>query len=829
MNRILKTLLLFVFALGLSAPVAAHAQSYGLYQNCQLQTAQGAAVAGAQVYFLTQPANTSNLTPQAQVYSSSTGGAVTQPLITDGFGSCSAYLSPGLYTVVYISPFTGTRIFPDQAVLLPSGGSGTLINPITQIEWPIASGPSLPTSLCPTATTGSLTSGSATIIVASTSNIYVGQLVTGTGVPSGTYVLSTNTSASTVALTQNATNTASGVSLSFFSIGQPFQNTSNSQEYFCAENGWTSTGVQGSGTTGYLPKFTGTTSIGDSLVDEGITTANTLTIPEFLVQNTPTLPGVGGVFPFVVNFGPQPVNSNQQSFQFRIGGQQGTTGSATAECYNESTCFWVIDDYSDQSSPVQIFAPNLTSPNNLQMVIGQGPGAFAQMAFQYNYLGGSDSEHNYGAWDVSSALPQITADATGVVQFPTTNVSAQVPTCLVPDQLTLVSTSQAFATGCPTYLGSQFGVGAPGATGPTFVQANTNGGGDSEAFATSVTSGNVSIVEFQTTGSISGIGVTDTLGTSYTLKASHAGTGGAPSIAVFAGSLPSSGADTVTITSPPGSSDMVGVSEVANITTTIDTSSGSSATTTGADGSRLFFSITTANSPDYIFATSGTSVSYDPITTYAPFTVDSQNGCCGRTGAQMISHAVVTGPGSTYLWSSVIATNPYALFSGLLVGFEAKADCVNGAEYFDTSTTPYTAYVCNGGTWDQAGTPPGHGAPQFCTAQLGSANPNTFASWMAPESGTFTALAYTIEANTSTVPPVYTVKDCPGGNCSSPVTAFSITFPASGTTYNQPQVATSSGGNVTFGTMSFSKSDTFYGSFTSGTATATQICVTPIY
>ncbi|MFP5230130.1 MAG: hypothetical protein ACLGXA_21130 [Acidobacteriota bacterium] len=241
-----KTLISILFALGvllgISAPARAQSQ-YGLYQNCQLQTATGQAVAGAQVYFLDQPANTTNLTPQAQVYSSSTGGAVSQPLTTNGFGQCNAYLAPGLYTVVYISPYTGTRAFPDQAVYLPSGAS-TLINLITQILWPIASGTSLPSSLCPTPVTGNLTNGSPTILgVSNFDNIYVNQQVAGTGIPSGTYVQSIDSSAGSITLTQNATTTQSGVALSFYSVGQPFQNTSTNAEYFCGLGGWQS-GVQ---------------------------------------------------------------------------------------------------------------------------------------------------------------------------------------------------------------------------------------------------------------------------------------------------------------------------------------------------------------------------------------------------------------------------------------------------------------------------------------------------------------------------------------------------------------------------------------------------------
>lgn len=115
MKKLLVLLSMLLFG------ATANAQ-YSRYQNCVLQTATGQAVPGAQVYFLTQPANTTNLTPQASVFSSSTGGAVSQPLITNGFGECTAYLTPGLYTVVYISPYTGKLIYPDQQIGNPTNG-----------------------------------------------------------------------------------------------------------------------------------------------------------------------------------------------------------------------------------------------------------------------------------------------------------------------------------------------------------------------------------------------------------------------------------------------------------------------------------------------------------------------------------------------------------------------------------------------------------------------------------------------------------------------------------------------------------------------------------
>lgn len=120
--------ILAVVGIGLGTVANAQQGPFGLYDQCQLQSPQGQAVAGASVFFLSQAngtPNTTTLTPQANVFSSSTGGAVTQPLRTNGFGQCKAYLAPGVYTVVYQSPLTGTLVYPDQ----------TVANPIIQGPW----------------------------------------------------------------------------------------------------------------------------------------------------------------------------------------------------------------------------------------------------------------------------------------------------------------------------------------------------------------------------------------------------------------------------------------------------------------------------------------------------------------------------------------------------------------------------------------------------------------------------------------------------------------------------------------------------------------------
>jgi len=102
--------------------------SYGRYQTAQVSNAVGQALAGVEVYFLTQPADVTSLTPLATVYSNSTGagGAITQPLLTDGLGQFAAYLTPGVYTVVYVVPTSGTFSYPDQNISYGGGTAGTV-------------------------------------------------------------------------------------------------------------------------------------------------------------------------------------------------------------------------------------------------------------------------------------------------------------------------------------------------------------------------------------------------------------------------------------------------------------------------------------------------------------------------------------------------------------------------------------------------------------------------------------------------------------------------------------------------------------------------------
>jgi hypothetical protein len=89
-----------------------------------VKSAQGQAIAGAQVYVCTQPANTTSVPPSplASIFSDNLGmNPITQPIQCDGFGHVNFYALPGLYTVVVAYNNVIQNIYPDQSL----GGVGT--------------------------------------------------------------------------------------------------------------------------------------------------------------------------------------------------------------------------------------------------------------------------------------------------------------------------------------------------------------------------------------------------------------------------------------------------------------------------------------------------------------------------------------------------------------------------------------------------------------------------------------------------------------------------------------------------------------------------------
>lgn len=86
-----------------------------------LTDAQGNALAGADVYYCTQPADTTTVPPSplATVYTDTGGDVGTNPVVSDGFGHAVAYLDATvLYTIVFVHPLFGPNpvILVDQAV-----------------------------------------------------------------------------------------------------------------------------------------------------------------------------------------------------------------------------------------------------------------------------------------------------------------------------------------------------------------------------------------------------------------------------------------------------------------------------------------------------------------------------------------------------------------------------------------------------------------------------------------------------------------------------------------------------------------------------------------
>ncbi len=91
--------------------------------------AQGRALAGALVYYCTQPASTGNIPPSplATIYTDMAGTVGVNPVVTDGFGHAVAYLTAGvLYTIEIVHPLFGPNpvILADQEVGGGSGGAG---------------------------------------------------------------------------------------------------------------------------------------------------------------------------------------------------------------------------------------------------------------------------------------------------------------------------------------------------------------------------------------------------------------------------------------------------------------------------------------------------------------------------------------------------------------------------------------------------------------------------------------------------------------------------------------------------------------------------------
>lgn len=95
------------------------------------QTAYGLALAGAQVFVCTQPAVTTAVppTPLASLFTDSTGATpLANPLVCNGFGQASGYVSAGTYTVVVVNNGLIVGVFPDQSFGVASASASFSIS-----------------------------------------------------------------------------------------------------------------------------------------------------------------------------------------------------------------------------------------------------------------------------------------------------------------------------------------------------------------------------------------------------------------------------------------------------------------------------------------------------------------------------------------------------------------------------------------------------------------------------------------------------------------------------------------------------------------------------
>jgi hypothetical protein len=273
---------------------------------------------------------------------------------------------------------------------------------------------------------------------------------------------------------------------------------------------------------------------------------------------------------------------------------------------------------------------------------------------------------------VSSDLPLATTSAPGAVQ---------------PDGSTITISGGVISAvgGGGGGGGVSFGSGSPNGTPASVVQSTSNSSSNTLAFASNVTSGDLLIVAFSRWGGSTPTGVTDSLGTSYTLIVDL--TGGGDPLLVWAGIAPSSGTNTVTLTGGPGAYGVLTVMEVAGCTATIDTSN---------TGSSAPLAITTTFANDFLLgACAGGGGAF---TWSLPFTLDVQDNSYGNAFVA-IGHDIVSAAGTYTLTVTAGAVDNIAI-----VAFQTSASPLSGSEgnfYFDTTTTPYTGYVYHSSVWQE--------------------------------------------------------------------------------------------------------------------------------
>jgi len=111
-----------------------------------INSAQGPALDGVDIYVCSQPATTSTIPPSplATIYTDAGGGTtLANPIQSDGLGNWFFYAPAGTYTLVYYDPLARipTTVFLDQQISSPGAGTVTSVALSMPAEFSVAGSP----------------------------------------------------------------------------------------------------------------------------------------------------------------------------------------------------------------------------------------------------------------------------------------------------------------------------------------------------------------------------------------------------------------------------------------------------------------------------------------------------------------------------------------------------------------------------------------------------------------------------------------------------------------------------------------------------------------
>ena len=371
------------------------------------------------------------------------------------------------------------------------------------------------------------------------------------------------------------------------------------------------------------------------------------------------------------------------------------------------------------TSPVFLGTPDASGASQFKLPVAPGGASAAQGEVIY------DSTDNNWHWWVNGAdnimLPLGSGFTSGHCGQPTKTGNSWY----IAD----AGASCTSSSGAPAPIfgtGNPFGVGTP-----TIV----NHVAGSNTF--SATSGNRIFVFWKNWNANDNTQPTagDTLGTVYTLTTSYAAAGSYGYTYVFSGVLTGSGSNSITMTGAPTHSAYT-VFETTQTSTTVD---GSWVATTS-----LTPSITTTVANDLVVATWLGGGGACPSVPSGGWVGDCYRDN-GWVTLEPVALAATTAGAYTLTWGSNDVGQ-------LMVALKADSTPVAGTEgqiYYDTTTTPYTAYVYHTGAWVLVqNTPPLINAISSATGGSGTGTVTCLSNTCTNVSGSYSVVGGTFATGT---------------------------------------------------------------------------------